>query len=279
MSQHSSSFPPNLLKTLEADIYKFKLFGPPVFRLNVQCKHKEHCKYGKYSCQYSHESFCKFQRNGRKCQNNSCTHQHELPLEYQLARAFFTKEMQFTSDRSSFEAQESTSESHFSSNLTSNSGTSENAVFRFKVNDSTTKSHEPNPKNNVPNPTQPPKQAEAHFSAFSPAFQKPANSATIATDQKRSITYLNPTQNAFKRDRNSPTINHFLPFNAHQETKSSESNKKAADHKSPLPLRISASKQAPPPTKSTSKNPIPTSNQTNNHSQCLSSSGSSNLLR
>ena len=113
MSQHSSSFPPNLLKTLEADIYKFKLFGPPVFRLNVQCKHKEHCKYGKYSCQYSHESFCKFQRNGRKCQNNSCTHQHELPLEYQLARALFTKETQFSSDLSSFEAQKSTSESHF----------------------------------------------------------------------------------------------------------------------------------------------------------------------
>ena len=105
MSHHSSSFPPNLLKTLETDIYKFKLYGPPVFRLNIQCKHKEHCKYGKYSCQYSHESFCKFQRNGKKCQNSSCTHLHGLPAEYQLAQEVLMLRKQLSCNPDSFETQ------------------------------------------------------------------------------------------------------------------------------------------------------------------------------
>ena len=146
MSHHSSSFPPNLLTTLETDIYKFKLYGPPVFRLNIQCKHKEHCKYGKYSWQYSHQSFCKFQRNGKKCQNSSCTHLHGLPAEYQLAQEVLMLRMQLSRDPYSSETLIQAAEHHFSSHSTSNNGAPVNQVFRFKVNDSPAKYHEINPK-------------------------------------------------------------------------------------------------------------------------------------
>ena len=113
MSQHFSIFPPDLLQKLKVDIFKFRQFGAPEFRLNITCKHGEHCKYSKFSCKYSHETLCKFQKNGRKCLNTSCTYNHALPMEYQLAQAFFNKIMQFPSVPDSFEASNLTSETIF----------------------------------------------------------------------------------------------------------------------------------------------------------------------
>jgi len=62
MSQHLSVSQPDLLKKLDGEIFKFKQHGPPIFRQNIPCKYGEHCKYGRYSCIYSHESLCKYQK-------------------------------------------------------------------------------------------------------------------------------------------------------------------------------------------------------------------------
>ena len=113
MSQQINHFSLDLYKSLELDILKFKQFGPPVFRLNIPCKHKEQCKYGKFSCNYSHECFCKFQKNGRKCQNAFCTHSHALPLEFLFAQALFLPTTQFSSNTDSVEILKPASESHF----------------------------------------------------------------------------------------------------------------------------------------------------------------------
>ena len=246
MSQHFGVFQQNLFKTLEADILKYKQYGPPVFQLNIPCKHKEHCRYGRYSCNYSHNNFCKFQKNGKKCLNAHCTYNHELPLEYQLAQAFLFMEMQFPNDISSSEAPISTSEYDFLSNSSSKSGTSVQSVFRFKVNDSPTKSNEINAKINSAISSQPQKRAETHFSAFSPTFQIPVNSKTTSTDQKRLITQSKPTQNPLKMEKTSPTNNKITSNNAQQTQKTSKNYQKAADQKSTVPERISSPKCSPP---------------------------------
>ena len=246
MSQDFSFFPPDLLLKLSVDIFKFKQYGPPTFRLNVPCKHKDQCKYGKYSCNYSHECFCKFQKNNRKCANSSCTHNHALPLEFQLAQALFMDKTQIPSFPVSTENPNSTSDRQFLGYSASQSDPSRNTVFRFKVHDSPTESHETNSNNNNTNSTQPRKQAEAHFSAFSPMFQKPVKSDLIDTAQKRSTTHLNPVQNASKRPTNVPKSNHFPPSSAQQQLKSSDSSTKAAYQNEGLPPRISAPNQFPP---------------------------------
>ena len=122
MSQDFSLLNQNLLQTLETEIFKFKQYGPPTVRLNIPCKFKEHCKYGKYSCMYSHECFCKFQKNNKKCLNSSCTHQHDLPLKFQLAQVFFYEIMQFSDAPYSFEASNLASENNFPSFSSSQSG-------------------------------------------------------------------------------------------------------------------------------------------------------------
>ena len=129
MSQDFNLFPPGLLQTLQADISKFTKYGPPIFRLNIPCKYKEQCKYGKYSCNYSHEYFCKFQKNGKKCLNDHCPHNHKLPLEFLLAQALMNTKTQFPHDPSSIEASKSSSESHFFSFSSSQSGASSRYVL------------------------------------------------------------------------------------------------------------------------------------------------------
>ena len=140
----------------------------------------------------------------------------------------------------------STSDCQFLGYSASQSGPSGNTVFRFKVHDSPTESHEINPNNNNTNSTQPRKQAEAHFSAFSPMFQKPIKSDLIDTAQKQSTTHLNPVQNASKRAINVPKSNHFPPSSAQQQLKSSDSSKKAAHQNEGLPPLLPASNQVPP---------------------------------
>ena len=98
MSQPLSVITPDLLKKLQADIFKYKLHGPPIFRQNIPCKYGDQCKYGRYSCIYSHESLCKYQKNNKTCLNRSCTHQHDLPLEFQLAQALFNQKSEFSND-------------------------------------------------------------------------------------------------------------------------------------------------------------------------------------
>ena len=247
MNPHFDVFQPNLLKTLEDDILKFQRYGPPVFQLNIPCRHKEHCKYGRYSCNYSHTSFCKFQKNGKKCLNMHCTHSHELPLEYQLAQALFTKKMQFSKDPSSSEAQNSASQCHFSSNSLSQSGTSVHSVFRFKTNDHTVKSHENNPKNNAFNSLQPQNKAETHLTAFSSIFQHSAKQSTFSPGKPQASTKTKPTQIPSKSGTNTTPINFLNPSSAPLSIKTSEIQQKAAHQFQALPPRIIASNQLPPP--------------------------------
>ena len=122
MSQHLSLSQHDLLQHLEKEIFKFKQYGPPIFRLNTPCKYKEQCKYGRYSCEYSHESFCRFQKNNKTCLNSSCPHLHDLPLEFQLAQMFFHELMQFSNNPTPSEAPKSSSGSSFSSFSTSGCG-------------------------------------------------------------------------------------------------------------------------------------------------------------
>ena len=237
MSQHFSSIQQNLFKTLEADIFKFKQHGPPAFQLNIPCKYKEQCKYGRYSCNYSHNSFCKFQKKGKKCLNVHCTHNHELPLEYQLAQAFLTMEMQCPSDFSSFEAQISASECHFSSNSSSKNGTSVQPVFRFERNNSPVNSYDKNPINNNINSFQHQNKAETQFTAFSPLFQ-----------------------HSQKMDKKFTSNQPFLSSKCAKINKNlRNSTKSGASISSPSSANYRF-KQASPPGKPTPKSPIPTSN-------------------
>ena len=247
MSQHFSSIQQNLFKTLEADIFKFKQHGPPAFQLNIPCKYKEQCKYGRYSCNYSHDSFCKFQKKGKKCLNAHCTYNHELPLEYRLAQAFLTMKIQFPSDFSSLEPPISASECQFLSNSSSQSGTSERSVFRFKVNDSPANLHENNPTNNVIKSCQPQNKAETQFTAFSPLFQNQASSRKCSADYPSQLSSTKPTQTDSKIDRNSPPISLFCPPSAQKTIKTSEIQQETAHQLQGLPPRIFASKQLPPP--------------------------------
>ena len=157
--------------------------------------------------------------------------------------------MQLSRDPYSSETLIQAAEHHFSSHSTSNNGIPVNSVFRFEVNDSYAKSHEINPKTNPVNSLQPQKQAETHFSAFSPTFQIPVNSKTTSTDQKRLITQSKPTQNPLKMEKTSPTNNKITSNNAQQTQKTSENSQKAADQKSTVPARISSPKYSPPPVK------------------------------
>ena len=122
MSQPLSVITPDLLKKLQADIFKYKLHGPPIFRQNIPCKYGDQCKYGRYSCIYSHESLCKYQKNNKTCLNRSCTHQHDLPLEFQLAQALFSQKSQFFVNLPSSDTQISASDNLSQSNTTSTNG-------------------------------------------------------------------------------------------------------------------------------------------------------------
>ena len=122
MSQPLSVITPDLLKKLQADIFKYKLHGPPIFRQNIPCKYGDQCKYGRYSCIYSHESLCKYQKNNKTCLNRSCTHQHDLPLEFQLAQALFSQKSQFSVDLPSSDTPISVSNNLSQSNTTSTNG-------------------------------------------------------------------------------------------------------------------------------------------------------------
>ena len=107
MSQDFSLFLPDLLQTLQVDISKFTQHGHRVFRVNIPCKYKEQCKYGKYSCYYSHECFCKFQKRGKKCLNVHCMHNHKLSLEFLVAQALMETKTLVSSVQSSIEASKS----------------------------------------------------------------------------------------------------------------------------------------------------------------------------
>ena len=100
----SSNFT-DLLQILEIDKNKFQHFGPPRFRINIPCKYGNQCKYGRYSCEYSHEALCRFSKKGKKCLNSNCTYQHQLPVEYQLAQELLYLQMQISLESESLEAQ------------------------------------------------------------------------------------------------------------------------------------------------------------------------------
>jgi len=253
MSQQINHFSLDLYKSLELDILKFKQFGPPVFRLNIPCKHKEQCKYGKFSCNYSHECFCKFQKNGRKCQNAFCTHSHALPLEFLFAQALFLPKSQFSSNTNSVESPKPASEPHFFSMSSSVNDTANLYEFRFKPHEFPTKCHEKSPVVNAINSSQPPKQAETHFTAFSSLFQQPANSRKPSMDHSKQLFRSNSSQISSKMDKESVPIDNGILQNAQQSTKNSTPSKKAADPISTVPAQISPSKHSPPPVKHTQK--------------------------
>ena len=140
------SFQPEYFKNLDADIFKYKQHGPPRFRINVPCKFRNDCKYGKFSCEYSHEPFCKYTKNGKKCLNSYCTHIHELPMEFQLAQQVLYLENQLSLKPECTETQNSASTHHFSSSTLSKNGTSGSYDLRYKKNDFSTESHESSPK-------------------------------------------------------------------------------------------------------------------------------------
>ena len=156
----SSNFT-DLLQILEMDKNKLLHFGPPRFRINIPCKYGNQCKYGRSSCEYSHESLCRFLKKGGKCLNINCTHQHEFPFEYQLAQELLNLQMQLSQVPESFEARKSTSAHHFSTQTRPANGTSGTQEFRFKVNDSPIKSTENNLKTTEINLSQSPTKAES----------------------------------------------------------------------------------------------------------------------
>ena len=230
-----------------ADISKFKHYGAPEFRLNITCKYGEACKYGKYSCKYSHESFCKFLKNNRSCQNQSCTHNHDLPLEFKLAQALLQSKSQFPSHSSSFESPNSASTQQFSTNSISGIGTPVPQLFRFNANEPYTETHEKKSTTNFPMLFQPQNKADPHFTAFSPMFQQPANQNCLSPEIKSASPTTKPHQIPSKKDIVTPQNRNTAPRNAQQTPKTSENSQKAADQKSPLPPRVIAPNQLPPP--------------------------------
>ena len=248
----SSNFT-DLLQILEMDKNKLLHFGPPRFRINIPCKYGNQCKYGRYSCEYSHESLCRFLKKGGKCLNINCTHQHEFPFEYQLAQGLLNLQMQLSLVPESFEARKSVSAHHFSVQTGSENGTSGSQEFCFKVNDSPVKSTENNLKTTEINLFQSPTKAESPFTAFSPLFQSPVNSRKPSADHSKQLSSPKPTQTYTKMDRNSPPINLTCSTNAQKSLKTSEINQKTAQQFQDLPLRNSASNQLPPPVKHAQK--------------------------
>ena len=247
MSQEFSLLNPNLLQTLEFELFKFKQYGPPTVRLNIPCKFKEHCKYGKYSCMYSHECFCKFQKNNKKCLNSSCTHQHDLPLEFQLAQVFFSEILQFSGAPYSFEASNLAAEHNFLSSSSSQSGKPELSVHATKTGVSFSKAAQnTNMSISVTNLPQP-QPMEEHFSAFSPIFNTKSNNGKHLSGQTKSNLRSKPFQLPLKTDKESTSIDRNGQNKAQQITKSSDIHAKSAHHFQGLPPRISASNQSPPP--------------------------------
>ena len=118
----TNCLPPELFKNLESDISKFRRYGAPRFRINIPCKYQKDCKYGKYSCEYSHEPFCRFSKQGLTCLNSNCAYLHGLPTEYQLAQEVLMLKKQISRDPDSFETPILVAEHHFSSHSTSNNG-------------------------------------------------------------------------------------------------------------------------------------------------------------
>ena len=262
MNQHFSLLDQNLLQTLEVEIFKFKQHGPPAVRLNIPCKFKEHCKYGKYSCMYSHECFCKYQRNHKKCLNTSCTHQHDLPLEFQLAQVFFSEIMQLSSSPSSPEAPFLASENDFSSLPLSECGRPDLCVPPPETGISLGKSLQNNVKLPSPIHLPPSKQAEQQFSAFSPMFQSSAKIKVSSPSQAKTDINIKPAQVPSIMDTKSPTNATNYPFSAQTKGKTSESSTKVAPQFQGLSPRISSPNQSPPALKQGPKSRIST--QTNN---------------
>ena len=227
MSQQFSLFHPNLLKNLEGEIFKFQHFGPPKIRLNIPCKYKNDCKYGRYACEYSHESLCRFFKKGSKCLNPNCTHQHELPLEFQLAQAFLNTKTQFSHDPASFEASKSAHDCNFLADSYLKNGTPENQVFCFKTHEASIKTHKTNFKNTNLKSIQHQRKAETHFTAFSPTFQIPAKPDIFSSNQNRSFTKAKPPQMPSKMDTYNLPINNFNSSSAHNQAKTSEKSSKA----------------------------------------------------
>ena len=112
---------------------------------------------------YSHEGFCKFQKNNRKCLNRSCTHQHDLPHEIQLAQLFFNEIMQFSSLPDSFEAQNFTSERDLSVNFSTQSGTSAGRISQPENDIQGTRNLEIDSTIKAQSVFQHSKQAEPHY--------------------------------------------------------------------------------------------------------------------
>ena len=156
-------------------------------------------------------------------------------------------EMQCPSDFSSFEAQISASECHFSSNSSSKNGTSVQPVFCFERNNSPVNSYDKNPINNNINSFQHQNKAETQFTAFSPLFQHQAISRKCTADYPSQSFSPKPTQTYTKMEKNSPPISLSCPPSAQKSLKTSEIPQKAAHQIQALPPRIIASNKLPPP--------------------------------
>ena len=241
----SSNFT-DLLQILEIDKNKFQHFGPPRFRINIPCKYGNQCKYGRYSCEYSHEAFCRFSKKGKKCLNSNCTYQHQLPVEYQLAQELLYLQMQISLESESLEARKSTSAYHFSTQTSQENGTSESHEFRFKVNDSSFKSTENNPNKNITTSSQPQNKAETRFTAFSPLFQHSISPRKSSTDHQNQLSCPKPTQAYSEMDKKSLSISQSIPPSAQPTIKTSEIPPKATHQIEDLPPRIFTSNQLPP---------------------------------
>ena len=114
------------------------------------------------------------------------------------------------SDFSSFEAQISASECHFSSNFSSKNGTSVQPVFCFETNNSPVNSYDKKPINNNINSFQHQNKAETQFTAFSPLFQHQAISRKCSADYPSQLFSPKPTQTYTKMEKNSPPISLFV---------------------------------------------------------------------
>ena len=114
---------------------------------------------------------------------------------------------QLSCNSESFETQNPAAKCVFFINSTLENGTSVNEVFHFKANDSLTKSHKITSKINPVNSIQPQKQAESHFTAFSPTFQSPTNYSNTYKLNPQQNSGANPTQKQSKFIPNAPQIN------------------------------------------------------------------------
>ena len=187
-------FQPDFFKNLNTDIFKFKQYGAPRFRVNIPCKYKNECKYGKFSCEYSHEPFCKYSKNGRKCLNTYCTHIHELPMEFRLAQQVLYLQNQLFQQPDDPRTSKSATPAQSATSACFHYGNPIRIDLRGKTDNSSLKSTENQPKlKELCLPERSP-HTETQFTAFSPMLQKSTKQARYSPETKPACTTTKPHQ-------------------------------------------------------------------------------------